>query len=194
MPHSWPACSLVVQQLFHFFPQKNSIQNKKNISNHTQFDQSSNCKRIRAKKCRRAVISKPSSTISIDELSFDGLNSQKLITLFITTWLHNTTYPRIRTRNGLNSQKLTALFITTWLHYNISQNPNWHIGTNDVHDYVKYTQLKLPVLPGEGRAASLNCIWCCDLQKARVSISKTMAGTALVSPPDKENVPLVSHS
>ena len=30
-------------------------------------------------------------------------------------------------------------------------------------------------------------------QKARVSISKTMAGTALVSPPDKENVPLVSE-
>ena len=32
------------------------------------------------------------------------------------------------------------------------------------------------------------------LQKARVSISKTMAGTALVSPPDKENVPLASQA
>ena len=31
-------------------------------------------------------------------------------------------------------------------------------------------------------------------QKARVSISKTMAGTALVSPPDKENVPLASQA
>ena len=30
--------------------------------------------------------------------------------------------------------------------------------------------------------------------KARVSISKTMAGTALVSPPDKENVPLASQA
>ena len=31
-----------------------------------------------------------------------------------------------------------------------------------------------------------------SLQQARVSISKTMAGTALVSPGDKQNVPLVS--
>lgn len=128
-------------------------------------DQSSNY--TERKKCRRAVILKASSTISTDEQSDDGLNGQKLTFNF---------------------------FATTRLHYNISQNPNWHVGTNDVHNYAENTQLKLLLLPGMGIAASLNCMWCCDLQKARVSISKTMAGTALVSPPDKENVPLVSHS
>ena len=42
-------------------------------------------------------------------------------------------------------------------------------------------------------ALTERCVCHFGFQKARVSISKTMAGTALVSPPDKENVPLVSE-